>query len=251
MKLDGHRAHDYRQLVTRWRAVARAAGVKLQRLATAGDDALFFLRTPALGATGGLYISAGIHGDEPASTEALIAWAEKHTARLASWPLLLFPCLNPWGLRNNCRFNAAGVDLNRTFLHDDEPVVRALKEVTSPHFFELALMLHEDYDAQGFYLYEPIRDAALIGEELLAVAARHIAIDSRRKIDGRNASGGLIRRRFDRRRFERLGYPEAIWLHGEHARHALTIETPSEFALDQRVRAQVAVIENCVRRVCG
>ena len=128
-------------------------------------------------------------------------------------------------------------------------MITALKEVTAPHQFALALMLHEDYDAQGFYLYEIKRDAPFWGEELIAVAARHVGVDPRVKIDGRRAHAGLIRRRFDRRRFERLGFPEAIWLHELHARRALTIETPSEFALNQRVHAHVAVIEECVRRV--
>lgn len=248
---DGHRAHDYRGLIARWRAVARAAGLRLQRLADAGDDPLYFLRTPALGATGGIYISAGIHGDEAAATEALVAWAEKHVAQLARWPLLLFPCLNPWGLRMNCRYDAHGNDLNRAFHRDDIPVIAALKQVVAPHQFDLALMLHEDYDGQGFYLYEIQRLTPHLGEELLAIAGRHIAIDPRRKIDGRNAGSGLIRRRFDRRRFERIGFPEAIWLHEFHAQRALTTETPSEFALGQRVRAHVAVIEECVRRTLG
>jgi hypothetical protein len=48
-----------------------------------------------------------------------------------------------------------------------------------------------------------------------------------------------------------MGYPEAIWLHLHHAARSLTIETPSEFALEKRVAAQVAVIGECVRRACG
>jgi len=249
--MEAHRVHHYAQLVQRWRAVARGAGVKMRRFAFAREDPIFFVKTPALAATGGIYISAGIHGDEPASSEALIAWAEKHASRLARWPLLIFPCLNPWGLRNNIRLDATGVDLNRAFHLTDHPVIDALKKVVAPHQFELALMLHEDYDGQGFYLYEFERDAPFWGEELLAVAARHIAIDPRRRIDGRNARAGLIRRRFDRARFERLGFPEAIWLHEHHARRALTIESPSEFALEQRVNAHVAVLDECVRRLFG
>lgn len=250
MKLAAHRAHDFRHLTARWRAVARTAGLKMRPLATVGKDRLFHLRTPALESEGGIYISAGIHGDEPAGSEALIAWAEKHARCLARWPLLLFPCLNPWGLRNNCRTDATGADLNRAFNRDDQPVIDAVKRVTAPHQFDLALMLHEDYDGQGFYVYESNRERPFWGEDLLAVAARHIAIDPRLKIDGRKAGHGLIRRRFEQRRFARIGYPEAIWLHVEHARRALTVETPSEFALDVRVRAHVAVIEECVARVC-
>lgn len=247
----GHRSHDYRHLTARWRAVARTAGLRLHTLGNAGADRLFYLRTPALASSGGIYISAGIHGDEPAASEALITFAEKYAKQLARWPLLLFPCLNPWGLRANCRYDADGLDLNRQFHRDDHPVIAAVKRATTPHQFDLALMLHEDYDADGFYLYEIMRDRPYWGEDLLRVAGLHMPADARRKIDGRNADGGLIRRRFDRRRFERMGFPEAIWLHDCHARRSLTIETPSEFALYQRVLTHVVVIEECVRRVCG
>lgn len=215
----------------------------------AGSDPLFFLKTPALAASGGIYISAAIHGDEPGSSEALITWAEKHVRRLAGWPLFLLPCLNPWGLRNNIRLDAGGVDLNRAFHIDTHPVIAGLKRAAAPYQFELAVMLHEDYDGEGFYLYEIKRHLPFWGEDLLAVAGREIAIDPRKTIDGRKAASGLIRRRFDRALFERLGFPEAIWLHEHHSRRALTIESPSEFALEQRVRAHIAVLEECVRRV--
>ena len=246
-----HRAHDYRFLIRRWRAVARAAGLPLRKLASTEQHDLHFLRTKALGATGGIYISAGIHGDEPAATEALITWAEKNVRRLAKLPLLLLPCLNPWGLVNNVRLNEDGLDLNRIFHRDDQPVVSAVKTLVEPHQFAAALMLHEDYDGQGFYLYEVERAKPHWGEALVEAAARHIAIEGRTRIDGRKAVHGIHRRRIDPKRFARMGYPEAIWFHLKHAERSLTIETPSEFALDQRVAAQVAVIEECVRRACA
>src|SRR5450755_2985466 len=110
-----HRAHDYRHLVERWRGVARKSGVPLRRLAKADGCEHFYLRTPALAATGGIYFSAGIHGDEPGSTEALITWAEQQRKKLRDLPLLLLPCLNPWGLVRNVRLNMGGEDLNRSF----------------------------------------------------------------------------------------------------------------------------------------
>ncbi len=244
-----HRSHDYRHLLQRWRALAQRSGLRLRSFAKAGPDPVVSLRSPALAATGGIYISAAIHGDEPASSEALITWAEKHARRLARWPLLLFPCLNPWGLRNNVRMDEEGLDLNRAFHLDSHPVIAAMKRTVAEHQFEVALMLHEDYDAQGFYLYEIQRQRPFWGEELLEVAARHLPIDARTKIDGRKAHGGVIRRRFDRALFERIGFPEAIWLHELHAQRALTVETPSEVAIEHRVAAHVAVIEECVRRI--
>ena len=86
-----HRAHDYRFLIQRWRAIARAAGLPLRKLTSTEQHDLFYLRTKALTASGGIYISAGIHGDEPAATEALIIWAEKNVRRLPKLPLLLLP----------------------------------------------------------------------------------------------------------------------------------------------------------------
>ncbi len=242
-----HRAHDYRHLVARWRAVARQAGVPLRRLVTVDGYAHFYLRTPALAETGGLYISAGIHGDEAATTEGLITWAEKHAARLVEMPLFLLPCLNPWGLANNVRADAHGVDLNRSFHREDLPLISAVRSAVAGRKFAAALMLHEDYDAQGVYLYEIQRVEPYWGETLLAAARAHLPTDPRTRIDGRKVAGGIYRRRMDWRRFNRIGYPEAIWLHQRHSARTFTVETPSEFALEQRVAAQVAMIEETMR----
>jgi hypothetical protein len=121
-----------------------------------------------------------------------------------------------------------------------------VRRLVRGHRFALALQLHEDYDGQGFYLYEVQRARPYWGEALLAVAARHIPIEPRARVDGRVFRGGLMRRRVERRRFARMGYPEAIWLHLEHSERTFTLETPSEFALEERVRAHVAVIEAAV-----
>ena len=110
-------------------------------------------------------------------------------------------------------------------------------------------MLHEDFDAQGLYLYEVQRARPYWGEPLLAAARQTIAPDPRSKIDGRTARTGVIRRRIDHKRFARMGWPEAIHLHLHHADRSFTVETPSEFALEQRVAAHVAVLDECVRRV--
>lgn len=240
------RPHDYRHLVQRWRALARRAGLRMRRVATEGSYGIFSLQSEALEREGGIYMSAGIHGDEPASTEALLAWAEKNVRRLRRLPLLLFPCLNPWGLVRNIRLDHAGRDLNRLFHSDDVPTIAAVRRIVNDYRFALALQLHEDYDGQGFYIYEVQRVTPYWGEALLAVASRHIAIEPRNRVDGRVFRSGLMRRRVDHRRFAKIGYPEAIWLHLEHSARTFTIESPSEFALADRVCAHVAVIDAAV-----
>lgn len=244
-----HRVHDYRHLIARWRRVAREAHLRLRPLASEDGFDLFYIETPRLAQTAGLYLSAGIHGDEPAAPEALLQWAERNVRRLAELPLLIFPCLNPWGLCNNTRTDSEGRDLNRLFHLDTHPVVAAVRKVTRPHRFKIALPMHEDYDAQGVYLYEVLRGKRGFGDALLRRAAKILQPDPRRKIDDSPSRNGLIRRRISPRKFAKMGYPEAIWLHRFHSEHTFTFETPSEASLDLRVRAHVAVLDECVRRI--
>ena len=196
-----------------------------------------------------MYLSAGIHGDEPAGSEGLIAWAEAHGKHLRELPLLILPCLNPWGLTQNTRSNEQGNDLNRSF-HRRLPVIAAVKRLVGRRRFAAAVHLHEDFDGEGLYLYELARGAGW-GEALLDAARATLLIDPRRRIDRWQAKHGLIRRRIARATFERLGLPEALWLFYEHTDRAFTIETPSEIDLERRVAAQVAVLNEIVRRVLG
>ncbi len=244
------RVHDYRHLVARWRRVARAAKMRLRAFAQAGDYPVYYLQTAGDGRPA-LLISAGIHGDEPAGPAALVLWAEKHLARIAgskaARPLLLFPCLNPWGLVNNQRGDAEGRDLNRLFDRNDCAPIRELKSLLGKQQLELGLNLHEDYDGRGIYLYEINRRPPDVGLELLQAASAALPIDSRRQIDGRPFQGGRALRRANLQRIPL--HPEAIYLHLQHGAKALTFETPSEFSLAKRVQAHVLLIEECVRRL--
>ena len=198
--------------------------------------------------TGGVYLSAGIHGDEPASTEGLLHWAESNTAILRELPCMIFPCLNPWGLVNNSRLDEAGLDLNRLFQHEEVPFIRALKEAIKPHWFAMSAMLHEDYDGQGLYLYEVQRRKPFWGEALLEAVRPLIPIDPRTFIDGRRISKpGILRRKINLKDGEFTMLPEAVYLHQYHSERTFTFETPSEFALDQRTRVQAALVSECVR----
>lgn len=246
--LTKHRAHDYRRLIRRWRAVARDAGLAMHGFASTPEHEVYFLKSKSLAVTGGIYISAGIHGDEPAGSEALVAWAEKNARTLSRLPCLFFPCLNPWGLVNNVRANEAGLDLNRCFHRNDVPVICAMKSLIAPHRFAVALMLHEDYDGQGLYLYENARARPFWAERLIAAGRPVIPIERRTRIDGRKpAAPGIVRRKFAPKSFASRGFPEAIYFHLHHSERTFTIETPSEFALDQRVAAQGAIIGACVK----
>lgn len=241
------RCHDYPFLVRRWRQAARAAGLKMTAYALAGGFEIFRLVSQKLPTTGGLYLSAGIHGDEPAGTEALVRWVEANAGLLRGVPCVIYPCLNPWGLVNNARMDHEGRDLNRTFQHGDVPHIQALKKFIKPFQFDLALSLHEDYDGSGVYLYELEREAPYWGEELLETARPFLPIETRGTIDRRRITRpGILRRKIVLKKFPAI--PEAVHLHFYHSRRTFTFETPSEFALDLRVRVQMELIDASIRR---
>jgi len=248
-----HRAHDYVYLARRWRSLARRAGLRCEPFVTVDGFELLCARSPALQTEGGIYLSAGIHGDEPASTEGLLYWAELNLKYLRQIPLLLLPCLNPWGLIHNRRVDPEGRDLNRSYHLDDVPLIKAHKELLKGFTFAFAMCLHEDYDAQGVYLYEvrPREEQAdrQIGSELLAAAGYYVPVDLREKIEGRKASQGSIKRRIRHKQFPVM--PEAAYLAFNHSAHTITLETPSEYELGARVQAQAAAIQRAVEIVLG
>jgi murein peptide amidase A len=241
-----HRVHDYIGLKKRWEALCRKSRLELKVFATVEGYDLIYAASPALRETGGIYLSAGIHGDEPAGTEALYLWAQLYSQELRKLPLLLFPCLNPWGLVHNLRTDSEGRDLNRSFQLAELERIRAHREIIDNRWFKLALCLHEDYDAQGVYLYELHGNRSLLGPELLSAAGFYVPIDSRRTIEGRRAKEGLIgRRKFPK--FKEL--PEALYLAQTKSERIITLETPSEYDLGARVQAQIAAIQRAIELV--
>jgi hypothetical protein len=245
--LTTHRAHDYKDLIRRWRKVARAAGLVLKPLIDEAGFTLFHIspRTPR--SERSIYLSAGIHGDEPAAPAGLLYWAEQNPTALKELDLLVFPCLNPWGLTHNIRLNHRGRDLNRDFQNRHIPFVREWRKVIGDRRFDLALNLHEDYDGQGVYIYELSQKPPDLAERILKAVAPIIPPDPRRTIDISRAKNGVIRRRIQLADFKDFGLPEAIYLHFHHSDATMTIETPSEFSLYDRTRATAASVQAAIR----
>jgi len=239
-------SHDYSRLVRRWQKVARTSGLEMRAFCESGGHEVFFLK-PARGGERGpsVYLSAGIHGDEPAATEALLTWAEENPVLLKKVKPVIFPCLNPWGLVNNSRFDREGRDLNRCYHNEDVPQIAAQVRLLGSDRFDLAFLLHEDFDARGYYIYELAGRKPYLAEEMIRVASLLLPIDRRTQIEGRRARGGVIRRRITPGMMPT--WPEAFVLHFRHADRTFTVESPSEFHLDARVATHMAVLDLAVK----
>ena len=236
------RTHWYPLLVRRWERAAATAGLVMREFAESGGFPIHCLESKSSrDERPSLYISAGIHGDEAASTEGLINWAEKNPRVIREFRTLVFPCLNPWGLVNNCRLDPRGRDLNRSFNNSRVPQIRAQLKILGRQRFDLSLMLHEDFDAHGAYIYEVSGKRPFWAEKFLEATAAHLPHDPRRSIEGRRARNGIVRRKITPDLMP--DWPEAFLLHFSHASRTFTVETPSEFAIDARVAAHEAVLD--------
>jgi murein peptide amidase A len=188
-----------------------------------------------------LYISAGIHGDEPAGPLAARRLLQEN-----AWPpgldIWLCPCLNPAGFVLNHRENGEGLDLNRQYRAPEaaETLAHVAWLKRQPRF-DLCLCLHEDWEAHGFYLYElnPDRLPSL-GEAIIGRVAQVCPIDPSQTIEGRPAHNGIIRPSLDPR--TRPHWPESFFLLTHKTRLSYTLEAPSDFPLTVRVTALVAAV---------
>ena len=196
----------------------------------------------------GVYISTGIHGDEPAGPLAMrqLLWENRWPGGLDLW---LCPCLNPAGFRLNRRENAEGLDLNRQYLHPQatETLAHVAWLQRQPQF-ALSLCLHEDWESHGFYVYELNPDnQPSPADALVARVAMVCPIDRSETIEGRPAAHGVIRPSVDPR--SRPQWPEAFFLLSHKTRLSCTLEAPSDFPLPTRVAALVTGVNAALEMV--
>jgi hypothetical protein len=169
------------------------------------------------------------------------------------WPvgleLWICPCLNPTGFVLNRRENEAGTDLNRQYRHPEAEETRAhvawLKR--QPHF-DLALCLHEDWEARGFYVYElNPENRPSSAEAMIDRVGKVCPIDPSEIIEDRPARNGIIRPSIDPR--TRPQWPEAFYLITCKTRLSYTLEAPSDFPLAVRVAALVEAVTAALQGV--
>ncbi len=187
-------------------------------------------------------IFGGLHGDEPASVDAILTLAE----RLATAPepatgyeLDLYPIANPTGLEDGTRANRAGADLNREFWQTPPSIhaeIRLLENELRTRHFDGLITLHADDTSEGVYGYT---HGHILNEALLEPALRAASLilprDRRATIDGFAASNSKISRCFN----GILASPP-----GQRPKpFDLIFETPGLAPHDQQVEAAITALE--------
>ena len=217
---------------------ARKFGWEIERLAVSDGLELLAFHRAAKDQRRRFYLSAGIHGDEPAGPLAVRRLLQDN-----DWPedasLWICPCLNPTGFPLNRRENADGVDLNRDYRDRQSAEVRShINWLEKQPELDVTLCLHEDWESQGFYLYENgPADGRAVGTKIIDAVSRICPIDLSPVIEDRPALGGVIRPDLDPAK--RPQWPEALYLLMHKTRRSYTLEAPSDYLLETRVAALV------------
>jgi hypothetical protein len=169
-----------------------------------------------------------------------------------AWHVL--PLLNPTGMAAGTReaaaaAGAAALDLNRDYRAHAAAETRA--HVNWLHHaarrYDIALFLHEDWEAQGFYLYE-MREAGQpeLGWSVLQSVEPVAGVDRSPEIDGLPAVNGLLRPHLGGSLETVEHWPEQLYLQRAHTPLSLTFETPSALPLPARIIAQITAIKTAV-----
>lgn len=147
-------------------------------------------------------IFAGIHGDEPEGSFAVVQFLkllESKPELATGYYLSIYPVCNPTGFEDRTRFSRRGKDLNREFWkNSSEPEVRLLQAELVSHSFQGIIALHTDDTCDGFY---GIARGATLTKDLIEPALRAaeklLPRDERPIIDGFAARRGIIYDTFD------------------------------------------------------
>jgi len=207
----------------------------------AEGDFVAYRRQPA-SARLNLYVSTGIHGDEPAGPLAGL-----QLMRDNRWPadaaLWFCPCLNPTGFTLNRRENFQGIDLNRDYRHLESTEIRThVSWLRRQPKFDLAICLHEDWEARGFYIYEVNpNNLPSFAEKVIEAVSRVCPIEEASLIDDWDARAGIIRP--DINPEERPRWAEALYLIVNQSRQNYTMEAPSDYPMATRVAALVTAVQ--------
>lgn len=202
-----------------------------------------------------LLITAGIHGEEPASVLGAMRWL---VSRSAEWrahiDMTVIPCINPWGFERGIRFGPHGLDLNREFDAPKHPFTQAVTDFLKGRRFHLFMDQHEDCDFEAMYAYESGGETTpTLGRRILDLAREWVPLSDHEEVGPFHTEDGLIATGRVQTDLEDLdlgdleGLPIALYVFLHHAPHVVTVETPGLQPLELRIKLHVEALEEACR----
>ena len=194
-----------------------------------------------------VFLTGGVHGDEPAGVEAVLRFLEEDMEPwLGQVEFTAMPCVNPVGYVRDSRENGGGVDVNRSFEGGDVPEVQLVKKVLEGCRVDAFVDCHEDWEANGFYMYEGLRQGSAVGPAVIAAVEERASIDPDSGEDSEPVSRGVYEISPS---WGRQGLGPYV-LHG-HASRACIFETPTEWPLEKRAAVHRVALDAALRQWTG
>ena len=191
-----------------------------------------------------VYISTGIHGDEPGGPRALLSLLESGLLD-RSLSFCICPMLNPTGFELGTRENAMGRDLNRDYHHLRSLEVRSHVKWLEDKNPDLFISLHEDWESSGFYYYEINLKGDQPGcYEYLTEKIREVMVlEPEMLIDDHPVRRtGWI---YHEAESDLMGHwPEAIYMAKQGCKLSFTLESPSSLMMSERVKVQTIAVNS-------
>jgi hypothetical protein len=214
-----------------------------------------------------ILITAGAHGDEFAGVFAALEFLESRAHAVAPWfQIAVLPCINPSGFELDTLETASGANLNRLFgTNSAQAEVVAVESWLrrSQHRFAATFDLHEippNYRGEGFvesdnprgcYLYETQTDhSRRIGRAMVDALPPSFEVCRWPLIYKDRNDNGVV------------SYPEACgnaiyaeqtsldaYLHAHFTGHSFTLETPTGWPLEKRVRTHLIWLDTALSRL--
>ena len=234
---------DYARFTQRLKTLS-SPNLIIEAIGLVNDYQMFrVLLGEASGERKNILITAGIHGDEPAGPEAALCFLERDNSKLLQkFRFVILPCVNPYGYAHNARENKQGTDINRSFAEEQVVEVVLFKKAIEGQRFDFYIDFHEDWEAEGFYLYEGQRDEHWIGQEIIENVEKVGQIDTGTAESDIPISKGVLK-------------VDPAWgtagtapymLH-THSDHVMICETPKVWPLEQRASAHLAALDTALK----
>jgi protein MpaA len=189
-----------------------------------------------------VYLSTGIHGDEPAGPLAIAQLMESGSFadHAEVW---VCPCLNPIGFSRNSRSNATGVDLDRDYRKLETEEVRThVSWLKRKPNFDVTICLHEDHTTKGFYLWESNPDdAPSPARRMVSRVAGVCPIERSDVIHNLPADNGIVRSYGNP--YSQFEWNEAVFLATHKTKLSYTLQAPSQQPLAMRAAALAGAVQ--------
>lgn len=216
-----------------------------------------------------VFISGGVHGDEPAGVYAALDFLEEVAPQYRTYfNFLVIPCVNPSGYEMDTLRSLSGANLNRLFdTKSSEPEIRAVEGwlIEERSRFLVTFDLHEtvpEYQGEGFteqdnphgcYLYETVRaHEKRIGKQLINALPPSFEVCRWPTIYLDVNSDGVISYPEANRNsvYAQETTFEAFLLHHK-TDHAFTTETPTGWPFDMRIKTHLCWLETALQLLKG